>query len=92
MLLMSTHAPAKGEAYNVAQGQAHTIADLVHTLTEVCGLNPMVQWTGAIRPGDAERWEVDIRRLSALGYRPQTALPEGVAAIRDWFDTLPVQA
>ncbi len=91
MLLMPTHAPAQGEAYNVAQGQAHTIADLVHALAAVCGLTPTVQWTGSIRPGDAERWEVDISRLAALGYVPQTALPAGLAAIRDWFDRLPVQ-
>jgi len=89
MLLMTERAPARGEAYNVAHGQAYTIADLVRTLAQVCGLEPAIRYTGHIRPGDAERWEVDISALAALGYVPHTALPAGLSAIRDWFDALP---
>jgi UDP-glucose 4-epimerase len=89
LLLMAENAPRQGEAYNVAQGRTHTIADLVQALVQVCGLQPAIHWTGSIRPGDAERWEVDIARLSTLGYTAQYTLPAGLAAIRDWFDSLP---
>lgn len=87
LLLVAAKAPNRGEVYNVASGTTHTIAELVEACCHVCGLNPEIIYTGQIRPGDAERWEVDITRLKELGFKPRANLEESLAAIRDWHAT-----
>jgi UDP-glucose 4-epimerase len=85
MILVATEAPGEGEVYNVSSGSTYTIAQLVTALCEVCNLSPEVVYTGQIRPGDAEVWEVDITCLKQLGFEAQTSLKEGLTAIRDWY-------
>ena len=84
LVLVATKAPNRGEVYNVASGTTHTIAELVQACCRVCGLNPHIVYTGQIRPGDAEKWVVDITRLTELGFVPRADLEGGLAAIRDW--------
>jgi UDP-glucose 4-epimerase len=86
MMLVATAAPGQGEVYNVASGTAHTIAQLIGAWCAVCNLNPEIVYTGRIRPGDAQEWVVDISRLKELGFKPQTTLEAGLAAVRDWYD------
>jgi UDP-glucose 4-epimerase len=86
MLLVAAAAPGAGETYNVATGQTHTIRELAEEVCTLCGLAPQITCTGQVRPGDAEKWYVDISALQALGYRPRTTLGQGLAAIRDWFN------
>lgn len=85
LVLAATMAPNHGEVYNVASGTTHTIADLVKACCAVCGLNPDIVYTGETRPGDAEKWVVDISRLKQLGFEPRADLVTGLAAIRDWY-------
>ncbi len=86
MILAAVVATGKGEVYNVASGTTHTIAELATTLCEVCGLTPELKYTGQIRPGDAEKWEVDIGRLKKLGFNVCTSLEIGLSAVRDWYE------
>ena len=86
MMLAATVAPGQGEVYNVASGTTHSIAELVAAWCDVCGLAPEVVYTGQVRPGDAEKWVVDITRLKQLGFEAHTSLETGLAAIRDWYD------
>jgi UDP-glucose 4-epimerase len=86
MVLAAEKAPGLGEAYNVASGATHSIAELVAALCDVCGLTPEVVYTGHIRSGDAEKWEVDISRLLQVGFKPRVSLEIGLAAVRDWCD------
>jgi UDP-glucose 4-epimerase len=88
MMLAAEVAPGHGECYNVASGTTHSIRQLVATWCEVCSLAPEVVYTGHVRPGDAEKWAVDITSLGRLGFKPRTLLAEGLAAIRDWYDTI----
>lgn len=85
-MIVAAKAPAKGETYNVATGTTHSIRGLVEKICQVCGLYPEIRYTGQVRPGDAEKWEVDINRLKALGYLPRFTLDEGLARVRDWLD------
>ncbi len=87
MLIAATKAPGQGEAYNVASGTSHTIAELVGCLTSLLGLAPEVVYSGGARPGDAEKWVVDITRLKHLGFKAGTFLEEGLAAVLDWYRT-----
>ncbi|MBC7870549.1 MAG: NAD-dependent epimerase/dehydratase family protein [Chitinophagaceae bacterium] len=86
MLLAATVAPAEGEAYNVAHGVAYTINDLVRTWCEVLDIQPEIKYTGSVRPGDAEKWGVDMARIQALGFDPKVDLKIGLTNIRDWYD------
>lgn len=86
MMLAATVAPGQGEVFNVASGRTHSISELVAAWCNVCGLAPEVAYTGQVRPGDAEKWVVDITRLKQLGFEPQTSLETGLTAIRGWYD------
>jgi UDP-glucose 4-epimerase len=87
MLLAATVAPAQGEPYNVASGDAVTINDLVHTWCKVLNVQPEIKYTGSVRPGDAERWVVDLSRVQGLGYRSQVDFITGLTRIRDWYES-----
>jgi UDP-glucose 4-epimerase len=86
ILMVGERCFGRGEAYNVASGISHTLASLVDTVCRVCGASPLVSYTGAVRPGDAQRWRVDVGALARFGFRPQIALEQGVAEVRDWYD------
>ncbi len=86
LILAAVQAPGRGESYNVASGTMYTINDLVHTWCEILHLAPEIAYTGQIRPGDAEKWEVDITCLRSLGFTPQFSLRDGLVAIKDWSD------
>jgi len=86
MMLAATVAPCRGEVYNVASGTTHSIAELVEAWCNVCALTPEVVYTGQMRPGDAEKWVVDITSLRQLGFEPHISLEAGLADIRDWYD------
>jgi len=77
----------RGETYNVASGTSYTMAGLVEAVCDVCGVRPDVAYTGHLRPGDAQRWIVDTQALVRSGFRPAVPLDEGLAAVRDWYDT-----
>jgi UDP-glucose 4-epimerase len=84
-LAAATRAPARGESLNVASGESLTIADLVSAICRAWEVAPSVRYTGRTRPGDAERWRVDVSALAALGHSPRVALDEGLRAVRDWM-------
>lgn len=86
MCLAATAAPGRGEVYNVASGATHTIADVVNAWCRVCEVTPSINYTGRVRPGDAEKWEVDTSALKGLGFAPKVSLEAGLAGIRDWYD------
>lgn len=85
MMLAATAAPGEGEVYNVASGTTYAITGLVTTLSSICGLAPEVVYSGQVRPGDAEKWVVDITRMKQLGYEPCTSLAMGLTAVWDWY-------
>lgn len=82
LILVATAAPNHGEVYNVASGTTHTIAELAEACCRVSGLRPEIVYTGQIRPGDAERWTVDISLLRQLGFDPRTDLDTALSETR----------
>lgn len=84
-LVTVERAPLLGEVYNVASGHTYSILELVNTLSEVLGLQPTLEFTGRVRPGDPNRWEADITRLHAFGYEPQVDLREGIIRTVKWW-------
>lgn len=86
LILVAEAAPGHGEAYNVASGTTYSIAQIVSAICQISGVFPRINYTGHVRPGDAEKWEVDLHNLRGLGFEPQTTLESGMATIRDWYN------
>jgi UDP-glucose 4-epimerase len=84
--VVALNAPANGETYNVASGTTHSISTLVSEICRLCDEHPRIDYTGHVRPGDAEKWSVDISRLKSIGYEPKYKLADGLALVRDWYD------
>jgi UDP-glucose 4-epimerase len=85
MILVAQRAPAAGEVFNVASGTTHSIRQLVSCICDALEVRPEVDYTGEVRPGDADRWSVDTSALRALGYEARTTLTQGLRATRDWY-------
>ncbi|MCX7766341.1 MAG: GDP-mannose 4,6-dehydratase, partial [Candidatus Sumerlaeia bacterium] len=84
VLLVLNKSPFKGEFYNLAVGRAVSTRRLAELVSRAMGLNPRFKFTGAIRPGDPERWRADISRLQQLGFHPQYSLEEGISETVKW--------
>lgn len=76
-----------GEAYNVASGVSHSVTELANMLLSVLGLQDRtkIEYTGASWVGDAQRWEVDVTKIRALGHRSRVDLEQGLRLVVGWF-------
>ncbi len=84
-LAISRNGALEGEVYNIATGTSHSTEELARFVAEAMGVEPELDFTGSVRPGDPDRWQADIGRLAALGFRPSVDLREGVRRTVDWF-------
>ena len=76
-----------GAVYNLASGRSHTVTELADMLLRVKGLGETAfRYTGTSWRGDVQRWEVDITRLSALGYVPRYSLDAGLRELTTWYE------
>jgi UDP-glucose 4-epimerase len=77
--------PLDGSVYNVAAGVHTSIKELVHAICKVSGATPTIEFTGSTRPGDADRWSVEIDKLRGYGYEPSISLIDGLERTYQWF-------
>ncbi|HLH78658.1 MAG TPA: SDR family NAD(P)-dependent oxidoreductase [Chthonomonas sp.] len=77
-----------GVAYNISSGKNCSVTELAEAILAARGLSGKthIEYTGTSWVGDAQRWEVSIERLKALGYRPRYSLEEGLRETIAWFD------
>lgn len=77
----------RGQAFNVGGGPARTISliELVDLIEELHGRRPELAFA-PWRTGDQKYYVSDIRKLDrAIGWRPETAVRDGVAATYEWL-------
>jgi UDP-glucose 4-epimerase len=74
-----------GEVYNVGSGRECSISQLAQMLCNILGANPDYAYSGTVRPGDPERWSVDIGRLRGLGYEVGVSLEDGLQRTVEWY-------
>lgn len=73
------------EPVNVGCGTDLTIRELAETVREVTGYQGRIAWDAA-KPDGTPRKLLDVSRLTALGWRPEIALRDGIAAVyADWL-------
>lgn len=82
--LAATEANAEG-VYNIGCGRSHSILELVENLQRTYPEAPEPVH-GPARPGDIRHSQADLKRAGALGYRPRTALRDGLRATVEWFE------
>lgn len=86
MILAAESDELIGQAVNIARGEEVSIKDIAQTMLDALGKkNLRIEWQDE-RPGDVRRHYADIALLEkATGFRPQTAISEGINKYIDWF-------
>ena len=75
-----------GSVFNVGQGKAYTLLDLVDLLQEILGRDLHLLHT-AERPGDVRHTLADISEAEyCLDYQPQVSFEEGIARTLKYFN------
>ncbi|MEV5826898.1 NAD-dependent epimerase/dehydratase family protein [Spirillospora sp. NPDC052242] len=69
---------------NLASGRSVTIRRLAETVAEITGYRGEIVWDDA-RPNGRASLGFDIGRMTALGWRAEVDLREGVRRTRDWY-------
>jgi len=82
------------DIYNIASGRSRSVTELAGDLLRILGLEgtTRLEFTRTSWSGDAQRWEVDVSRLAALGYRAGISLADGLRSVIRWFDAPPPDA
>lgn len=83
-MVIAERGEMRGEVYNVASGESRSILDLASKLMELMGVKPLLSFTGDVRAGEPEYWQVDIRKLKSLGYYPKKDFVDGVTQTINW--------
>jgi UDP-glucose 4-epimerase len=85
--LLAATAPAdacSGRVYNIARGEPHAVSELLTVLCGLIGVEPDPRYT-EVRPGDVRHSHASIEAAARdLGFRPQVAFADGLAATVDW--------
>lgn len=81
-LLLTTYDEA--EHINVGTGEDITIRELAMMIQSVVGYEGTIEWD-TNRPDGTPRKQLDITRLSELGWRPQVSLEAGLSRTFQWY-------
>jgi dTDP-glucose 4,6-dehydratase len=74
-----------GVVYNIGAGHELDNLELAGRICELAGADPSLITFVPDRPGHDFRYGVSADRLLALGWRPEIAFAEGLAATVDWY-------
>lgn len=85
LFLMVNYSSA--QAINIGTGHDITIYDLAMLIQKTVGFAGMIQWD-TDKPDGTPRKQLDITKLTELGYKADTPLSEGLKATYDWYQTL----
>jgi dTDP-glucose 4,6-dehydratase len=79
------HEAPLGEVYNVGTGRETSGNEVARTVLEVLGKpESLIQYVSD-RPGHDYRYALDVSKLSALGWAPQTDFREGMERTIRWY-------
>jgi len=73
-----------GERYNVGSGNERTNLEILQTLADMMGKDLNVKFIED-RKGHDFRYAIDYSKIAALGWRPETDLPDGLGKTIEWY-------
>lgn len=74
-----------GGVYNVANGDPHSLNDLIATIGRIVGRAPRVRY-GPARPGDIQYSHADIASATRdLGWIPRVSFEDGLRRTVEWY-------
>lgn len=85
IFIIAEKAAFNGEAINVANGVEMSIGHVANTFYQFFDQSVDLGFSGESRPGDPNNWQADITHLSALGYKPQYSIEEGLQSYVVWL-------
>jgi UDP-glucose 4-epimerase len=85
MLVVAAQGKGNGETYNIASGTSYSIQEVIDTMCGVLGIKPDLRYSGKVRPGEPEKWIVDIAKIQHTGFKPEVSLQDGLAETIGWF-------
>jgi UDP-glucose 4-epimerase len=71
---------------NVASGQSTPIRELAARFLNILGRPRGLVFTGRVRAGSPDRWEVDVAALRRLGLEPRVPLETGLRQYARWLN------
>ena len=74
-----------GETYNIGGGNEVTNVDLTHRILALVGRPASLIAPVADRPGHDRRYALDTAKLEQVGWRPEVAFVDGLAATVKWY-------
>jgi len=87
-ILSATTPHIKHEIFNVANGESHTVLELVAELNQIIGKNIKPQFL-PIRAGDVFKTSADISRIrKILKYKPSVNFKEGLKHTVEYFKSI----
>ena len=85
MLIMQRTTVERYRIYNVANGVGVTIRDAAGIMLGMLRQKVELNFSAMERPGDPRRWQADVQRLEALGFKPAVDLENGLRTYVDWL-------
>ncbi len=87
ILLLEKFETVKGDTYNIAFGEAHTIVELAEYIKKLTKSTSTITLEPS-RTGEVTRYTADISKArKKLGYDPKVAFAEGVKKSVEWYET-----
>jgi GDP-L-fucose synthase len=72
------------EPLNLGSGIGISIKEIVDVIVSNMQIKPKVVWDTSKPSGDKKRL-MDMSRASAIGYKPQVTIEEGIKEVMDWY-------
>jgi dTDP-glucose 4,6-dehydratase/UDP-glucose 4-epimerase len=82
--LVVQHGKFEGEVYNVANGEAIKIAEIISEFADLSGIKTPYTFNNYTKAGDPIYWQADISRLNALGYKRKVSQKDGLKSYLQW--------
>jgi GDP-L-fucose synthase len=72
------------EIINIGTGQDMTIKELAQTIKKIVGFKGRIVWDSS-KPNGMPKKQLDVSKLTKLGWKPKVSLEEGIKLEYDWF-------
>lgn len=73
-------------AINVGTGSDISIKELAELVREIVGFGEAIEWDN-LKPDGTPRKVLDVSRITALGWKPEIKLEDGVRSTYGWFQS-----